>query len=122
MRTHLDVIDDEGVTNKLAMFGSKSNSGVHVVVRTEQPADPIALDKTYQPLGHVIATDQAALWQELMGRSLHRLRCSDSRWLFGRLKKQQMMCRAAVPTGLSDPFSIGRLSAAIERSASLEAL
>jgi hypothetical protein len=67
MRTHLDVIDDEGATKKLAMFGSKSNSGVHVVVRTEQSADPIALGKTYQPLGHVIATDQAALWQELMG-------------------------------------------------------
>ena len=32
------------------------------------------------------------------------------------------MCRAAVPTGLSDPFSIGRLSATIERAASLEAL
>jgi hypothetical protein len=48
------------------LFGSKTNSGVHVVLRTDQSADPIALDKSYQPLGHVVASDQRALWQELM--------------------------------------------------------
>jgi hypothetical protein len=66
MRTHLNIINGQGVTKKLALFGSKSNSGVHVVVRNEQSADPIALDKTHQPLGHVVAPDQGALWQELM--------------------------------------------------------
>jgi hypothetical protein len=66
MRTHLNIIDGNGVTKKLALFGSKSNSGVQSVVRTEQSADPIALDRTDQPLGHVVAPDQGALWQELM--------------------------------------------------------
>jgi hypothetical protein len=66
MRTNLNIIDGNGVTKKLGLFGSKSNLGVHVVVRTEQSADPIALDKNYQPLGHVVAPDQGALWQELM--------------------------------------------------------
>jgi hypothetical protein len=66
MRTHLNIIDGMGVTKRLALFGSKSNSGVHVVVRMEQSADPIALDKSCQPLGHVVAPDQGALWQELM--------------------------------------------------------
>jgi hypothetical protein len=66
MRTHLNIIDGKGTTKKFALFGSKTNSGVHVVVRTEQSADPIALDKSYQPLGHVVAPDQGALWQELM--------------------------------------------------------
>jgi hypothetical protein len=42
MRTHLNIIDGKGVTKKLALFGSKSNSGVHVVVRTQQSDDPIA--------------------------------------------------------------------------------
>jgi hypothetical protein len=67
MRTHLKILDGMGVTKRLPLYASNSNSGIHVVVRTEQSADPIALDKSYQPLGHVIATDQAALWQELMG-------------------------------------------------------
>ena len=67
MRTHLNILDGMGVTKRLSLFGSKSNSGVHVVVRTDQSADPIALDKSCQPLGHVTAPDQAALWQELMG-------------------------------------------------------
>jgi hypothetical protein len=66
MRTHLNIIDGKGVTKNLVLFGSKPNSGVRVVVRTEQSADPIALDKTHQPLGHVVAPDQGALWQELM--------------------------------------------------------
>jgi hypothetical protein len=66
MRTHLNIIDGKGTTKKLALFGSKTNSGVHVVLRTDQSADPIALDKSYQPLGHVVASDQRALWQELM--------------------------------------------------------
>jgi len=66
MRTHLNIIDGMGVTKKLALFGSKSNSHVHVVVRIEQSVDPIALDKSYQPLGHAVAPDQGALWQELM--------------------------------------------------------
>jgi hypothetical protein len=26
----------------------------------------MALDKSYKPLGHVVAPDQGALWQELM--------------------------------------------------------
>ena len=65
MRTHLNIIDGNGTTKKLALFRSKSNSGVHVVVRTNQSADPIALDKSYQPLGHVLATNQGTLWQEL---------------------------------------------------------
>jgi hypothetical protein len=69
MRTQLDVIDGKGVTKKLPLFSSKSNSGVHVVVRMEQSSDPIALDKTHQPFGHVVAPDQGALWQELMGHS-----------------------------------------------------
>jgi hypothetical protein len=66
MRTHLDIIDGKGTSKKLTLFSSKSNSGVHVVVRTEQSADSIALDKSCQPLGHVVAPDQDALWQELM--------------------------------------------------------
>jgi hypothetical protein len=65
VRTHLKIIDGHGATKKLALFGSKSNSGVYVVVRTEQSADPIGLDRADQPLGHVTAADQAALWQEL---------------------------------------------------------
>ncbi len=65
MRTQLNVLDGMGVTKRLSLFGSKSNSGVHVVVRTEQSADPIALDKSGQPLGHVVAPDPGALWQEL---------------------------------------------------------
>jgi hypothetical protein len=59
MRTQLNIVDGNGVTKKLALCDSKSNSGVHVVVRTEQSADPIALDKSYKPLGHVVAADQA---------------------------------------------------------------
>ena len=66
MRTYLDVIDGKGVTKKLALFSSKSESGVHVVVRTEQSADPIALDKSYQALGHVVAPDQGGLWEEMV--------------------------------------------------------
>jgi hypothetical protein len=66
MRTHLNIIDGMGVTKRLALFSSKSDSGVHVVVRTEQSVDPIALDKSYQSLGHVVAPDQGALWQELL--------------------------------------------------------
>jgi hypothetical protein len=65
MRTHLNIIDGMGVTKRLALFSSKSDSGVHVVVRTEQSVDPIALDKSYQSLGHVVAP-QGALWQELL--------------------------------------------------------
>ena len=67
MRTYLNIIDGKGITKKVALFGGKTSSGVHVVVRTKQSADPIALDKSYQPLGHVVAPDQGALWQELMG-------------------------------------------------------
>jgi hypothetical protein len=65
MRTHLQIISGEGVTRKIPLFGSKSASGVYVVVKTQDSADPIALDRTDQPLGHVTAPDQAALWQEL---------------------------------------------------------
>jgi hypothetical protein len=65
MRTHLNIVDGNGVTKKLALFGSKSNSSVDVVMRTQQSSDPMALDKSCQPLGHVIASDQGALWQEL---------------------------------------------------------
>ncbi len=67
MRKYLDILAGMGITKRLILFSSKSNSGVHVVVRTEQSADPYALDKSYEPLGHVLATDQGALWQELMG-------------------------------------------------------
>jgi hypothetical protein len=67
MRTQLNIIDGKGATKKLTLFSSKSNSGVHAVVRMEQSTDPIALDKNHQPLGHVVAPDQEALWQELMG-------------------------------------------------------
>jgi hypothetical protein len=67
MRTHLNVIDGKGETKKLELFSSKSDSGVRVIVRTKQSADPIALDKAHEPLGHVVAPDQEALWQELMG-------------------------------------------------------
>jgi hypothetical protein len=63
---HAYIIDGTGVTKRLALFSSKSDSGIQVVVRTEQSADPIALDKSYQSLGHVVAPDQGALWQELM--------------------------------------------------------
>jgi hypothetical protein len=61
MRTHLNILDGMGVTKRLSLFSSKSDSGVHVVLRTDQSADPIALDKSYQPLGHVVAPDQTAL-------------------------------------------------------------
>jgi hypothetical protein len=67
MRKYLDVLDDMGTKKRLALFSSKTNSGVHTVVRTKQSADPIALDKTNELLGHVTTTDQGALWQELMG-------------------------------------------------------
>jgi len=53
MRTHLNVLDGMGVAKRVSLFGSKSDSGVHVVVRMEQSADPVALDKNGQPLGHV---------------------------------------------------------------------
>jgi len=66
MRKYLDVLDDMGTKKRLALFSSKTNSGVHTVVRTKQSTDPIALDKTNQLLGHVTTTDQGALWQELM--------------------------------------------------------
>jgi hypothetical protein len=66
VRTHLQIIDGKGVTKKLPLFGSKSNSGVYVVVKTQDSADPIALDRTDRPLGHVTAPDQPALWQELI--------------------------------------------------------
>ena len=66
MRKYLDVLDDMGTKKRLALFSSKTNSGVHAVVRTKQSADPIALDKTNELLGDVITTDQGALWQELM--------------------------------------------------------
>ena len=66
MRKYLDVLDDMGTKKRLALFSSKTNSGVHAVVRTKQSPDPIALDKTNQLLGHVTASDQGALWQELM--------------------------------------------------------
>ena len=66
MRKYLDVLDDMGRKKRLALFSSKTNSGVHTVVRTKQSADPVALDKTNQVLGHVTTTDQSALWQELM--------------------------------------------------------
>ena len=56
-----------GQRKRLALFSSKTNSGVHTVVRTKQSADLIALDKTNELLGHVTTTDQGALWQELMG-------------------------------------------------------
>ena len=56
-----------GQRKRLALFSSKTNSGVHTVVRTKQSANPIALDKTNELLGHVTTTDQGALWQELMG-------------------------------------------------------
>ena len=65
MRTQLNIIDGKGTTKKLTLFSSKSNSGVHVVVRMEQSTDPIALDKNHQPLGHVVGPDPEALWQEL---------------------------------------------------------
>jgi hypothetical protein len=66
MRKYLDILDGMEITKRLALFSSKSNSGVHVVVRTKQSAYPYALDKSYEPLGHVLAADQGALWQELM--------------------------------------------------------
>ena len=66
MRKYLEILDGMGITKRLILFSSKSNSGVHVVVRTEQSADPYALNKSYEPLGHVTTTDQGALWQELM--------------------------------------------------------
>lgn len=66
MRKYLDVLDDMGTKKRLALFSSKTNSGVHAVVRTKQSADPMALDKTNELLGDVITTDQGALWQELM--------------------------------------------------------
>lgn len=66
MRKYLDVLDDMGTKKRLALFSSKTNSGVHAVVRTKQSADPIALDKANELLGDVITTDQGALWQELM--------------------------------------------------------
>ncbi len=66
MRKYLDVLDDTGTKKRLALFSSKTNSGVHAVVRTKQSADPIALDKTNELLGDIITTDQGALWQELM--------------------------------------------------------
>jgi hypothetical protein len=66
MRKYLDVLDDMGTTKRLALFSSKTNSGVRAVVRTKQSADPMALDKTNELLGDIITTDQGALWQELM--------------------------------------------------------
>jgi hypothetical protein len=66
VRTHLNIIDGEGVTKKLPLFSSKANSGIRVVVRTPQSTDAVALDGSDQPLGHVIAPDPGALWQELM--------------------------------------------------------
>jgi hypothetical protein len=66
VRTHLQIIDGQGTTKKLPLFDSKSNSGIYVVVRTQDSADPIALNRADEPLGHVTARDQVALWQELI--------------------------------------------------------
>ena len=74
MRTHLNIIDGEGVTKKLPLFSSKANSGIRVVVRTPQSTDAVALDGSDQPLGHVIAPDPVVLWQELRKGQLARMR------------------------------------------------